>query len=141
MATVRLTRVVAFAAAHRYFRPDWSPERNAATFGKCGSEHGHGHSYQCRVTVVGELDPETSMLMSLDDLDAMLREEVTERLDHRHLNYDVPEFAFGKRLPTVEALAVFLWERLAPRMPPGVGLECVCVQEDPTLYAEYRGGQ
>lgn len=136
---VRLTRVVPFAAAHRYFRPDWSTERNVATFGKCANEHGHGHSYECHVTVSGSLATDTSMLVNLSELDSILNAEIAERLDHRHLNLDVPEFAFGKQIPTAEALAVFLWGQIEPRLPAGIDLECVRIQEDPSLYAEYRG--
>ncbi|NIM49305.1 MAG: 6-carboxytetrahydropterin synthase [Gemmatimonadales bacterium] len=139
MPTVRLTRVVVFSAAHRYFRPDWTPERNIEAFGACGNEHGHGHSYECHVTVSGSMDDETAMVIDLPTLDTILQEEVTDRFDHRHINYDVPEFAFGKQIPTGEALAVYIWDRVASRLPDGVRLECVRVQEQPHLHAEYRG--
>ncbi len=139
MTAVRLTRVVTFAAAHRYFRPDWTSDRNQEVFGQCASEHGHGHNYHCRVTVAGPLADDTGMVMGLVELDTILREEVIDRFDHKFMNHDVPEFAFGKRIPTGEALAVYLWERIAGRLPAGVRLECVRVQEDPHLYAEYYG--
>jgi len=79
------------------------------------------------------------MVVDLAKLDTVLHEEVVEPLDHRHLNLDVPEFAFGQQLPTAEALAVYIWRRVEPRLPPGISLDCVRVQEDPTLFAEYRG--
>jgi 6-pyruvoyltetrahydropterin/6-carboxytetrahydropterin synthase len=79
------------------------------------------------------------MVVNLSELDEILRDEITERLDHRHLNHDVPEFAFGKQLPTAEALALFIWRQVEPRLPVGLSLDCVRVQEDPSLYAEYRG--
>ncbi|MBE0594100.1 MAG: 6-carboxytetrahydropterin synthase [Gemmatimonadales bacterium] len=139
MPIVRLTRVVPFAAAHRYFRPEWPPERNRDAFGACTSEHGHGHNYECHVTVSGSMDADTGMVMNLRDVDTILREEVTQRLDHRYINYDVPEFAPGRQIPTGEALAVYLWERIAPRLPETVRLVRVRVQEDRYLYAEYAG--
>lgn len=139
MAHARLTRVVAFSAAHRYFRPEWSPERNAEVFGACAREHGHGHSYRCHVTVSGPVADDTGMVMALETLDRLLREEVRERLDHRHLNHDVPEFAFGRTIPTAEALAVYVWERVARRLPPEVRLHAVRIEEDHDLYAEYVG--
>jgi 6-pyruvoyltetrahydropterin/6-carboxytetrahydropterin synthase len=139
MTTVRVTRVVTFSAAHRYHRPDWSAERNARVFGACAHEHGHGHTYRCHVTVRGAPDGETGMVMDLHELDRVLRDEVTARLDHRHINLDVREFAYGARIPTSEELAVFIWERVAPCLPAGVRLERVRVEEDPTLYAEYAG--
>jgi 6-pyruvoyltetrahydropterin/6-carboxytetrahydropterin synthase len=139
MTIAHLSRIVSFSAAHRYFRPDWSAERNTEVFGPCANEHGHGHNYQCRVTVAGALDAETGMVMGLGDLDAILQQEVVERFDHKFINHDVPEFALGKLIPTGETLAVFVWERVAARLPRSITLIAVRVQEDPYLYAEYRG--
>lgn len=139
MGVVRLTRSVEFSAAHRYHRPEWSAEKNTEVFGACASEHGHGHRYTCRVTVRGSVNDETGMIVNLRVLDGLLDEEIVRRFDHRHLNLDVPEFAFGARVPTVETLAEFIWARVRPRLSDGVTLERVRVEEDPTLYAEFEG--
>jgi 6-pyruvoyltetrahydropterin/6-carboxytetrahydropterin synthase len=85
------------------------------------------------------MDPETGMVINLRDLDEILQDEVKQRFDHRFINHDVPEFAFGAQIPTGEALAVYIWEQVTRRLPAGVRLECVRVQEEPHLYAEYRG--
>ena len=66
-------------------------------------------------------------------------QEVVARFDHRNINYAVEDFEPGKQIPTVEALALYVWNKIKRRLPPGVSLECVRIQEDPTLYAEYRG--
>lgn len=139
MATAHLTRTVRFSAAHRYHRPEWPAERNAAVFGACAREHGHGHNYRCAVTVAGALSGETGMLVDLALLDRLLDEEVRQPLDHRHLNHDVPEFAFGRQIPTAEALAVYVWRRVAARLPREVRLESVRIAEDDDLSAEYCG--
>lgn len=139
MPTAHLTRIVQFAAAHRYFRPEWTAERNAEVFGACAREHGHGHTYQCTVTVRGTPDPVTGMVMDLAVLDRILAQDVVERLDHRHLNLDVAEFAYGRTVPTGEMLCLDIWNRVAPKLPQGCALSLVRVQEDATLYAEYRG--
>jgi 6-pyruvoyltetrahydropterin/6-carboxytetrahydropterin synthase len=135
--TLRLTRAVRFSAAHRYHRPEWSPERNAAVFGPCAGEH--GHAWECHVTVLGAMDPATGMVINLRELDRILGEEIVQRLDHKHLNHDVPEFRYGGDIPTCEALALHLWGWIAPRLPEGLELDIVRVVEDPHLYAEYRG--
>jgi 6-pyruvoyltetrahydropterin/6-carboxytetrahydropterin synthase len=139
MPYARLTRVVRFSAAHRYYRPDWSAGENARAFGLCAREHGHGHNYRCAVTVRGAVSKETGMVMDLAALDHLLAAHVQEPLDHRHLNMDVPEFASGRTIPTAEALAVWVWERLAPRLPGGVTLHTVRIEEDDDLFAEYAG--
>lgn len=139
MPVAYLTRTVQFAAAHRYFRPEWSAERNAEVFGACAREHGHGHTYQCAVTVRGTLDPVTGMVVDLGLLDRVLSEEVAQRLDHRHLNLDVPEFAYGAAVPTGEMICLDIYRRVAKRLPEGCTVSVVRVAEAPTLYSEYRG--
>jgi 6-pyruvoyltetrahydropterin/6-carboxytetrahydropterin synthase len=135
----QLTRAVRFSAAHRYHRPDWSEERNRDKFGACANDPGHGHNYTCEVTVEGTVAKDTSMVLDLDTLDAILNDEVVKPLDHQHINFAVPEFAYGKTIPTAEALAVYLWGRIAGHLPPGVRLHRVRVREDTDLYAEFFG--
>src|SRR5438132_1007250 len=72
----------------------------------------HGHSYVCEVTVRGEIDARTGMLVDVAKLDGALALEVRDRFDHRNINLDVPEFAEGKLVPTGENLARFIYERL-----------------------------
>ena len=64
-----------------------SPEENRRIFGKCNNPHGHGHNYTLEVTVAGEPDPVTGMVLDLKELKEILEREVMERMDHRHLNH------------------------------------------------------
>lgn len=137
MATVYLTRIVEFDASHRIARADWTAEQNAQMFGKAARDH--AHRYQVRVTVKGSLVAADGGVVNLQILDALLQREITARFEGRHVNQDVPEFATGGRLATGEALAVYVWERVAAALPPGVTLHAVRVQEGPHLYSEYFG--
>lgn len=132
-----LTRIVEFSATHRIRRADWSDERNAAEFARAATEH--GHRYQCRVTVKGPLQAEAGGVMRLQQLDTLLDEEVVRRFEGKSINAAAPEFADGQRLATGEALTVYVWERIAQRLPPGVQLHAVRVQEGPHIYSEYFG--
>ncbi|PYP48581.1 MAG: 6-pyruvoyl tetrahydrobiopterin synthase [Gemmatimonadetes bacterium] len=132
-----LTRIVEFSATHYIRRADWSDERNVREFGRAATEH--GHRYQCRVTVKGPLAADAGGVMSLETLDHLLAEEITRRLDGRSINEALPEFGPGRRLATGEALAVYVWERIAPQLPRGVTLHAVRVQEGPHIYSEYFG--
>lgn len=134
-----LTRRVTFAAAHRYRRPDWSEEKNLEVFGSCSRPSYHGHNYACEVTVSGEIDPETGFVVDLAALDGILREEVTERFDHRNINADVPEFADGKLIPSGENLARFIFGRVQERLNGRASVTRVTVAEDATLSATYTG--
>ena len=134
-----LSRVVGFHARHRFFRPDWSEARNREVFGPVSEAPGHPHDYQCVVTVSGRLEASRGMVMDLGLLDRILHEEVVVPFDGRHLNLDVPEFAYGRTLPTCEAIAAHVFPRVVARLPAGVTLERVRILEDPTLYGDCTG--
>ncbi|MDF1503359.1 6-carboxytetrahydropterin synthase [Roseisolibacter sp. H3M3-2] len=146
MAFASLTRRVAFAAAHRYRRPDWDDARNAATFGVCARPSFHGHSYAAHVTVRGPIDEATGFCVDLGVLDRVLAEEVRERFDHRNLNLDVPEFADGAQIPTGENLARLIAVRVQGRLEKSLGaraprVERVVVAEDETMSVTFEPGR
>lgn len=133
-----LTRKTRFSAAHRYHNPAWSEAKNREVFGPCNNPFGHGHNYEVEVTVEGEVDPETGMVLNLSEIDAVLEEEVVSRMDHRHLNEELPEWK--ERVPTTENIAIAIWERIEPRLARrNARLHSVRVHESPDLYAEYLG--
>jgi 6-pyruvoyltetrahydropterin/6-carboxytetrahydropterin synthase len=109
-----LSRTVHFNAAHRLFRPDRSEEWNRETYGTAANPEGYGHNYTLEVSVTGDLDPESAMIVNLTDLDRLLKEEVDRPLDHRHLNHEIPEFAATP--PTAENLALWIWARISARL-------------------------
>jgi 6-pyruvoyltetrahydropterin/6-carboxytetrahydropterin synthase len=139
MSDTFLTRRVRFAAAHRYWREEWSEARNREVFGPCANPHGHGHTYAVEVTVAGPVDPETGFVVDLGRLDGVLREAILEPLDHHHINHAVPRFGEGGQVPTTENLAAWIWPRVAERLPAGVRLHRVRLREDDTLWADYFG--
>jgi 6-pyruvoyltetrahydropterin/6-carboxytetrahydropterin synthase len=133
-----LTRRVTFSAAHRYRRPDWSEEKNAEVFGLCARESFHGHTYQCDVTVSGPVDAETGFVVNLGVLDVILTGCVTEPLDHRNVNLDVPEFAEGSAIPTSENLASWIAARVQAALPAPAVVTRVVVREEPSLWATWE---
>jgi 6-pyruvoyltetrahydropterin/6-carboxytetrahydropterin synthase len=139
MRLAYLTRVVSFAAAHRYFRPEWSEEQNRAVFGACANEHGHGHNYRLEVTVQAPVESSTGFSADLAELDGILRDEVLVPLDHRHLNHAVPEFAGGV-VPTCENILAWLWPRIAGRLSGDARLHRLRLHEDERLFVDYYGG-
>src|ERR1700723_465544 len=100
---IRVTRKIEFSAAHFYHNPSFSAEENRRVFGKCNNPHGHGHNYVLEVTVAGEPDPDTGMVLDLKELKDILQREVGERMDHRHLNTEdlglAAKFPPGETLP------------------------------------------
>ena len=132
-----LTRTVSFFALHRLYRPEWSPERNREAFGPLSEEPPHGHEYRCAVTVRGAPGGPPDLLIDLAELDRILAEEIVEPLTGKYLNRDLP--AFARTLPTCEAMAEYVFRRVAARLPGGAELERVRMMEDPTLYADCTG--
>lgn len=130
---MRITRKLEFSAAHFYHNSDLSPEDNRRIFGKCNNAHGHGHNYVLEVTIAGEPDPKTGMILDLRELKEILDREVMQRLDHRHLNYEVPELA-GK-IPTCEEIASVLWKILEPKISHG-RLDRIRLFESPDLFVD-----
>lgn len=131
-----LSRSFAFEASHRYWLPDASPEENSRLFGKCVSLHGHGHNYMLRVTLRGEVDPRTGMVINITALDDALKETVQE-FDHKFINLDHP--AFHNRVPTTENLASYFYSR-AQQWFSAEGaaylLSRIALYEEPTLWAD-----
>ena len=134
-----LTRRLSFAAAHRYRVPDWSDERNVEIFGLCARPNYHGHTYTCEVTIRGELDETTGMIVDLAKVDRVLEAEVRERFDHRNINLDIPEFADGRLVPTGENLARFIFERVQLALGKAATVTAVTVAEDESLRVTYDG--
>jgi 6-pyruvoyltetrahydropterin/6-carboxytetrahydropterin synthase len=135
---VLLTRKIEFSASHFYFNPAWTEEENRRVFGKCANRNGHGHNYVLEVTVRGTPDPVTGMVLDLKELKAILQREIVERLDHRHLNYEVPELK--DRVPTTETLAATIWQLLEPKITRGC-LHRVRLYETPDLFVDCYGNQ
>ena len=133
-----LTRTVGFHALHRLYRPEWGDARNREVFGPVSDAPGHGHDYQCAVTVRGRLN-ESGMIVDLALLDRILQDEVLAPFAGKHFNLDVPAFAYGRTLPTCEAIAAYVFRRVAPRLPAELVLERVRIMEDPTLYGDCTG--
>ena len=140
MPRARLTRKVRFNAAHRYYRPEWSDERNRQTFGPCANPHGHGHNYLLEVTVEGDIDPATGFSVDLAFLDRILEERVRQPLDHQHLNHAVPEFAPGAAIPTSENILALLWPRIGEPLGPTTRLVRLRLHEEDGFHVDYFGG-
>ena len=133
---VSVTQQFEFSAAHRLHCPDYSDEQNREIFGKCNNPEGHGHNYVVEVTVGKSVEPTTGKVVCLADLEQTVKRLVIDRLDHKHLNRDVPEFA--ELNPSVENIAVKIWDWLNGNIAD-TQLKRVRVYETPKTWAEYSG--
>jgi len=104
---IYITKKFEFSASHRYWKEEWSEEKNNQIFGKCTSPYGHGHNYELHVTISGRVDQDTGMIINLSDLKKHVN-VVIEKFDHKFLNIDTPYFS--KELPTTENIARILYD-------------------------------
>ena len=135
---VHLTRVERFNAAHKLWVREWSEEQNFAVFGKCANKNWHGHNYYLHITVKGKPNPQTGFVMDAKKLGGLIREFVTDKLDHSNLNLDV-DFIPENMQSTTENLVMLIWQQLEPHLEEGVRLHRVKLIETETIYAEYFG--
>ncbi|MCI2256964.1 6-carboxytetrahydropterin synthase [Domibacillus sp. PGB-M46] len=131
---IRFTRKYHFSAAHRLHSDQLTDEENKEIFGKCNNPHGHGHNYILEVTVGGEIDPVTGMVLNMTEVDRVVEELIIEKFDHKHLNLDTEEFS-GLN-PTAEVMTVVFWELLQPSLP---SLSKIGLWETAKNYFEYHG--
>lgn len=123
-----------FNAAHRLHNPNWSEEKNEAVFGKCNNKYYHGHNYELVVKVIGEPDPETGYVYDMKVLSDLIKENVSDRFDHKNLNLDTEEF---KNLnPTAENIVVVIYNILREKIEPQLDLK-ITLYETERNYVEY----
>lgn len=127
-----IDRRAQFSASHRYWLPELSEAENVERFGACTRSPGHGHNYVLYVSMAGELD-EYGMVLNLSDVKQVIKREVTSQLDFSYLNDAWPEFQ--ETLPTTEAIARTIWQRLVPHLP----IVHIQLFEHPELWADYYG--
>jgi 6-pyruvoyltetrahydropterin/6-carboxytetrahydropterin synthase len=130
-----ITRKAEFSASHVCRNNHWSDEENRRVYGDASRPNGHGHNYVVEVTLEGDPDPVTGMVVDLKEVKDILEREVVHPMDHRSLNFEVQPF--DKVVPTAENIALEIWRRLAngfQSMP--TKLYRVRLYETPDLYVD-----
>lgn len=141
MSKVRITKEFSFEAAHRLDNYD----------GLCRNIH--GHSYRLAVTVIGEPQGDTQsakegMVMDFSVLKRIVNEEVIDRMDHAVILCETSTTvealqSVTERIvpvpyrPTCENMVIDFAERIKRRLPRGVELLSVRLNETATSYAEW----
>lgn len=114
---MRLNVQFEFCAAHRL--PNYD--------GPCNRVH--GHNYRFVVTIAGEPDEHSGMIMDFVEIERIVKELVVDKIDHRDLN----DFLEN---PTAEFIVKWFWELLEP---PLEGLQQIELWEMEGLSVSYRG--
>jgi 6-pyruvoyltetrahydropterin/6-carboxytetrahydropterin synthase len=132
---VRLSQKFEFSASHQLCNRSLSDDENQKLFGKCSNPHGHGHNYEVQVTVAGKPDA-NGVIMPVPTLERLVAETVVDRMDHKNLNVEVPEFR--EVIPSVENIAMVIYRLLKPKFTDAhAKLASVTVWETPKTWCEY----
>jgi len=133
-----VTKKIEFSASHRLFNPTFTDTMNDEIFDKCNNFFGHGHNYVLEVTVAGLPDPQTGYVIDLKKLKRIIKNDIIDKVDHKHLNYDV--VCLKGIIPTAENLAVTFWRILEDKITNGK-LYKIRLFESDSSYVEYFGGE
>ena len=131
MATMELTKILRFSAAHRLASPALSRAENRRLYGPCF--RGHGHNYALEATVRWVVDAD-GMVMDAAVLEQAMR-TVVDLVDHRDLTRDVP--ALAGTVTTGENLAATFYRMIDRALPRG-SLVRVAVVETENNRFEYE---
>lgn len=94
-----------------YFESAHTLDRDVGAAESLGSRRVHGHTYTARVTLRGQADPASGMVVDLAVLRAAIA-TVREQLDHHLLN-EVP----GLGRPTLEGLCRYIHDQVRAAVP------------------------
>jgi 6-pyruvoyltetrahydropterin/6-carboxytetrahydropterin synthase len=144
MSNIRITKQFSFETGHALWGYD----------GKCRNVH--GHSYNLYVTVIGQpiTDPshvKHGMVIDFGDLKKIVKEEIVEVFDHATVfNKNTPHVELAKELqdrghnvllvdyqPTSEMMVIDFADKIAKRLPDGIKLHSLKLQETATSFAEW----
>ena len=130
-----ITRKAEFSASHVCRVKSLTDQENFELYGEESHSAGHGHNYILEVTLEGDPDPVTGMVMDLKDLKDILEQEILQPMDHRFLNFEVPPF--DKVVPTTGNVANEIWRRLDGTLRgPNFKLAKIRLYEGPDLYVD-----
>jgi 6-pyruvoyltetrahydropterin/6-carboxytetrahydropterin synthase len=117
-----------FSSAHLYCQKKWSVQKNKEVFGKCYTDHGHGHNYKLQLEIeIG--DPTISTVHA--DITAAI-EPVISKMDHAHLNFDIPYFK--DIIPTTENISLYLKNQI--QLPAPYQLKLLRLFEMDSIFVE-----
>ena len=144
MSNIRITKKFSFETGHALYGYD----------GKC--KNVHGHSYKLSVTVIGSPITDLSnvklgMVIDFTDLKKIVKEEVVDQFDHATVfNQTTPHIELAKELkdrghhvilvdyqPTSENMIVDFAARIKSRLPEGINLFYLKLQETESSFAEW----
>lgn len=129
-----LTTKIMFSAYHRLWNPKFLDSENEEIYQECF--RGHGHNYVLEVTIKGNPNPNTGMVMDIKRLRKLLMKEIHTLVDHKNLNEDV--FFLKEIIPTAENICFQFWKILQEKVTEAK-LHHIKLIESERNIVEYSG--
>ena len=129
-----ITKQFKFCAAHKYWNPKWSDQKNKKIFED--DIKIHGHNYTLEVMVTGSIVEETGFIVDLGHVKKIVNKYVIDILDHSLFDKEVAWFK--NRQPSSENLVIFIWNQIEPHLN-GATLHRIRLHETPTIFTDYYG--
>jgi len=130
---IRVSKEFTFDSSHRLNNNSKSKRWNKKIFGKCNNLPSHGHSYKLAITVEGEPNSDTGMVINFVDLKEIVNAVIIEKYDHRFLNDVI------NGITTCENMAKIIYDALYIPLYNfnGIELYSVILYETATSWATY----
>lgn len=144
MSKIRITKQFSFETGHALYGYD----------GKC--KNVHGHSYKLSVTVIGtpildNTNVKFGMVIDFTDLKTIVKEEIVDNFDHATVfNKNTPHVELANELssrghhvilvdyqPTSENMVIDFAKKIKDRLPHGIELHSLKLQETESSFAEW----
>lgn len=122
-----------FSAAHLYKNDDFTEAENKKHFGRCYTKHGHGHNYLLETAFQIPSKTSDKDLLKIKNLLHKKLFAITDKLDHSHLNFDIPYFK--KNIPTTENIALYFDQSIA-KLKLKYSLHFIRLYEAEDLFSE-----
>jgi 6-pyruvoyltetrahydropterin/6-carboxytetrahydropterin synthase len=117
---------------------NYSDEKNFDVYGKCANPNWHGHNYELFVTVKGNVDPETGVVINLKELSQIINTSIIDKLDHKNLNIEV-DF-LQNTIVSTENIIKAIWKVLEAELKDTKArLHKLKLVETENNFAEYYG--
>lgn len=145
MKKIRITKDFTFETGHALHGYD----------GLC--KNVHGHSYKLSVTVIGSPIEELGhvkrgMVIDFKDLKALVNKEIVKKFDHATVfNKNTPHIDLANELikrdhkvilvdyqPTSEMMIIDFAAKISDKLPEGIELHSLKLQETETSFAEWH---
>ena len=140
---VRVTKKFTFDMAHALFGYD-GPCKNI-----------HGHTYKLSVTLKGKVienpnHPKNGMVIDFTDFKRIVADNIVSVFDHslvlnskapygdlKNLNENFERINFVPYQPSCENLLIDFLNKISSKLPEGVTINSIKLEETPTSYAEW----